>query len=453
MTREDKQKILDMVANGNITPDEAIMLLECLETGDRPRQNTGDQPGSIPQNNAIPGKPYEAGNPYEAGKPYETGSPSPAPAKAADPAVSYGNSPGTGTSAPAHTPPTAVPPPPAAPTPPNPFTQEIPGSPVNPSSAGAPAPAETEEAPGIPYGPSPEDWMEAPEIPVNSHRYGYVLSQSGIRNLKVSWINGPIHVQRCDGDEILISEFSKQELSPKDYLLVNVTEEGTLQVKWDQNDTLTSFARIFSNSFLSKHLVIQLPHAIADQLETFNCSSVSGGIFCDRLNAKIAKVSTTSGKVSLNGVTAQSLRAQSVSGRIRLYRCAADTIFSGSTSGKVDVEAFSCNNAKFDTVSGRITASGNTNQLKANSVSGRIEIALGAIPAKVRMDSVSGRLTLGLIENEGFRVRYSSMSGSLYSEYPVSGNADPKNGTAFYGNGAIDIQLNTLSGRMQISRL
>lgn len=410
MMREEKQKILDMVANGSITPEEAIMLLECLEEPAAKTEESADTTVSEAAPTVIQ-TDTPAAEPAASEKPQEP-----------DPSVKENT----------YTPPQS---------------QTYQGHPYAP-------PEPPKDTGYYTHPPQAADfpeftWESEPEPPQNCYRYDYVVPDSSIQSIKISWINGPVVVRPYDGDDIKVTEYCKQELSTQDVLSIAVVN-GALQIKWDSGDRLLSFARMIGKSFLTKHLIVEIPQAIANQLGELDCTNISGRLYCSQIVAGRAKLSSTSGKIYAGGIGAQNLKLSSVSGSVHLANCSAETLNASSTSGSVFAEGFSSNIAGFDTVSGRITISGNASNIKANTVSGKLQALLHSMPGRIKMDSVSGRIMMTIPENEGFTVKYSSLSGILQSDFPLTGNLGMKNGQAAYGNGATEINLSTLSGRMQI---
>lgn len=407
MMREDKQKILDMVANGSITSEEAIMLLEYLEDPEPKSEDSADLPtGKEP--------------------PITMHTNAPAAEQTADPAPDSETD-----SKEAFREPT-----------PEPAAEE--NTPQEPPKAGGSytQPPQAADFPEF-------NWENEPAPPQNCYRYDYAVPDSSIQSLKISWINGPVVVRAYDGDDIQVTEYCKQELSTQDVLSLTVVN-GAMQIKWDSGDRLLSFARMIGKSFLTKHLIVEIPQAIANQLGELDCSNISGRLHCSQIVAGRAKLFSTSGKIYAGGIGAQNLKLSCVSGNVHLANCSAETLNASSTSGSVFAEGFSSNIAGFDTVSGRITISGSASSIKANTISGTIQSLLHAMPGRIKMDSVSGRIKITIPENEGFTVKYSSLSGVLQSDFTLTGNLGTKNGQAAYGKGTTEVNLSTLSGRIQI---
>ena len=387
----DKEKILQMVADGTITVEEANRLLECLDI--------------IVETGKTPEAQHE-------------------PAEA-----------------------------PAAPQTPEASKQEAPAAPAEP------APKQPEEAQSAETAAEPvENKAGAKEEPAYSNAGKTSYSGAGaattIRGFQISWISGSIDIRRYAGDEINITEYSKYEIDEEDKM--EITEDhGILKIKWDKRGGIFSFSsltRLITKPFFSKQLVIEIPEAVADNLERLNCSSVSSKVTVSGLQVEHIDLSSTSGGVELYDIRAQLLKSGSVSGKVTLRNISAGSLNIDSTSGSVDASDFSAGNARFESVSGSLNLAGGANELKCNTVSGRINADLVNCPAKVNCDTVSGGIHLYIPDNEGFRLRYSSLSGKMDTDFPVAINGKSDSGTTTYGNGKSDFKFGTVSGKMDVFR-
>lgn len=390
----DKEKILQMVADGTITVEEANRLLECLdiivETGKAPEAQAQPEPIAEPAAPEVPEAPR----------------------------------------------------------------QEAPVA-----AQAEPAPKQPEEAPSAQTAAEPvEHKDEAKEEPAYTNAgktsYSGAGASTTICGFQISWISGSIDIRRYGGDEINITEYSKYEIDEEDKM--EITEDhGILKIKWDKRGGIFSFSsltRLITKPFFSKQLVIEIPDAIADNLERLNCSSVSSKVTVSGIQAEHVDLSSTSGGVELYDIRAQLLKSGSVSGKVTLQNISTGSLNIDSTSGSVDASDFSAGNARFETVSGSLNLAGGANELKCNTVSGRINADLANCPAKVNCETVSGGIHLYIPDNEGFRLRYSGLSGKMNTDFPVNINGKSESGTATYGNGKSDFKFGTVSGKMNVYR-
>lgn len=388
----DKEKILQMVADGTITVEEANRLLECLdiivETGREPEKQAQAEPAEKP-----------------------------------------------------------APPKPAA---------EVKPEPEVPQAPQPPAAEQSETA--QPASEPAENKTGAKEEPVYTNAgttsYPGGSAAASIRGFQISWISGSIDIRRYGGDEINITEYSKYDIDEEDKM--EITEDhGILKIKWDKRGGIFSFSsltRLITKPFFSKQLVIEIPEAIADNLERLNCSSVSSKVTVSGLQAEHVDLSSTSGGVELYDIRAQLLKSGSVSGKVTLQNVSTGSLNIDSTSGTVDASDFSAGSARFETVSGSLNLAGGANELKCNTVSGKIYADLANCPVKVNCDTVSGSINLYIPDNEGFRLRYSGLSGKMDTDFPVSINGKSDSGTATYGNGKSEFKFGTVSGKMNVYR-
>lgn len=270
-----------------------------------------------------------------------------------------------------------------------------------------------------------------------------------VKNINISWVNGPVEIRSYDGENINITEYSQHPLSDDDKLAIYEYND-TIDIKWNRDNSLGGISRYFGGLFLSKQLVVEIPRSISDSLNKLKSSTIAGWVLCTGISADIVDISSTSSKVDIMGVTAQSLKLNSITGAINISEITAAQLNLSSTSGMLSAENFSAGISNLNSVSGRIAVNGSTDVLKASTVSGKIETELNVMPSEVKLNSVSGRLELAIPQNQGFSLSYSTMSGLLQSDFPLEGKLDPKSGKGRYGTGESHMDFNTVSGRMTV---
>lgn len=275
-------------------------------------------------------------------------------------------------------------------------------------------------------------------------KYSYTWESEEIEGLDISWINGPIELKVGTGNEILITEVSKHVLEEKERLQIS-SSNGVLKIKW--NSDFISFGFLQN---MEKSLTITVPKETAEKLENLNCSNTSGDIKAIGFAAKNGDVSSTSGSLTVSDVKGEELSFSTVSGSMDLLNIYAEkTLDISTTSGAVKVDHFQTPETEVSSVSGKIWMSGDTNELDASSVSASIEAEFLKCPEDASMESVSGKLTMELPENDGFQAKFSSISGKFSSEFPVTGDSG-KSGIAIYGSGKAELSFSTTSGKMEI---
>jgi len=278
-------------------------------------------------------------------------------------------------------------------------------------------------------------------------RYEYTWDpvETETTGLDVEWINGTVDVLVGSGDVIRITEKSGKELGSNEKLEIS-RSGGVLKIKW--NRELISFS-IFQNK--RKDLTVEVPKALAESMETLECSNTSGKITVSGFTAAAMEFSSTSGDLELSGLYGTEADISTTSGKISLdgMKLSEDLEVS-STSGTLALSNVQAGTVDVSTTSGSISYTGSADELEANTVSAAVRAELDNCPEKAEMSSVSGGLTLAIPENKGFEAEYNSISGSFKSDFAVTGADGAKSGRALYGDGGSDFSFSTTSGDMRI---
>lgn len=231
-----------------------------------------------------------------------------------------------------------------------------------------------------------------------------------VSQIEVNWTAGNVTIAPTVGDAatdvITITEESGTQLE-EDYELRYKLEDGVLKIMFAKPNV--KFQGIFQS--LNKDLVIHVP--VGTALSDITIDTVSANIDLESITAANQfNLATVSGNIDGTQITADVMEAETVSGKIRW------------------------NEASLKTVS-------------AESVSGEINVAYLTMPTNIQMETVSGAMTLGLPENEGFKVDYDSVSGDFDCDFDVKINKN----MAMYKNGVNKIDLETVSGNMKITAI
>jgi DUF4097 and DUF4098 domain-containing protein YvlB len=185
------------------------------------------------------------------------------------------------------------------------------------------------------------------------------------------------------------------------------------------------------------------------------------------------KIGVVSADVTLSGVAGRLLDVDSVSGKLRLSSEAKEVDID-SVSGEVDIDG-KAERARVQTVSGDIRARGLGGRLKYETVSGDIdadnarysEINAGSVSGdidlrgqpegdlRIDVESMSGSVHLYLPEQVSTRLRASSFSGSIRSDFGTVKHEERGPGSsldASSGNGQGQVKIETFSGDIDIRR-
>lgn len=278
-----------------------------------------------------------------------------------------------------------------------------------------------------------------------SYQYTWDLEDAGVDSLEIRWVNGAVRLVPYDGAAVRVTEKAERELAGTEKLSLSQSG-GALRVRWDR-----SLLRLPFFQSLRKDLTVEVPRALARQLENLYCENVSGDVRADGFTAAETHLISVSGGVQAEEMRGGSGVFQSTSGNVDLYGGRfEDRLDVNSTSGRVRAAA-STDMLAVESVSGGVEFSGSARELNAHTVSGSLKLTFAACPEQGYLDSVSGSITLALPEEAGFTVTYDSVSGSFFTDLPLQGGGE-KEGVAVNGDGAARFEMETTSGALRVVR-
>lgn len=319
----------------------------------------------------------------------------------------------------------------------------------------------------------------------------YSVSAQGLDGVSLRWIGGQVRVERGEGKEIHFAEYTetKTERSgkalPTGYAVMEAdalrwgVEDGVLYIQHCAPDQVET---------VDKTLVLTLPEALADRLDTLRVNTISADVALTGITANSLKGGTTSGEVLLRDLTADTVTLDSVSGALRgdegltlgsvkLETTSGDlrltasyrTLDCRSVSGETAiVSQGSPEKTELRSTSGDIRLSGGGGALEMESVSGPLTVQAGSGIPSLRADSNSGAVDLELLDcpeqlevqtisgevratlpsTSGFTLKYETVSGDLDSDFPT---ALHKN-VYVAGDGGADLRVETTSGSLRLRK-
>lgn len=257
----------------------------------------------------------------------------------------------------------------------------------------------------------------------HSDRYqvGDGVCEAKIRTLDIDWVAGSVEVLTHEGDSIEFYEESSQTIS-EEYRMRYLVDGDTLKIKycesgrWDWKDR-------------SKQLTVLIPEDMP--LDRICVDTASGEVFISQVDAKEVEVNGVSGDVSLTDVrNMKTVKAEVVSSRVTVV-----------TEEKLD-------SAAVETVSGGVDiTAGGVDSFEITTVSGTVCVAV-AQESKCdgEIETVSGGVTVRLPEEAGYRIDYSSVSGTFSSELECTVNGERYE----RGDGGCRIEVDTVSGNLEV---
>ena len=252
---------------------------------------------------------------------------------------------------------------------------------------------------------SPFDgWVNAECLKLNGvNQTGSVGSAdpAAIREIKIEWIAGSVTIEPGDGQEIT---FLESGTATGKYEMVWKQSGDELVIQYSKDSSTAGFGLHFGDG--SKDLTITVPR----------------GWVCDSL-----ELDTASTDLTVRNMIIREMEIDSASGTAKFENC---------TVSSLDV----------DTASGDVTFTGSLNELDFEAASASFTGVLENVPDQVKMDSMSGDLTLTLPEDAGFTVSLDAMSSDFSSDFPTV----KKNKSYVCGDGHCKIDVDAMSSDVSI---
>lgn len=192
---------------------------------------------------------------------------------------------------------------------------------------------------------------------------------------------------------------------------------------------------------------------VPGSLQNVNVQSSSGRVTINGITAVSFDTATSSGRLEITNTTAENLTARTSSGALRLNNIIADTFTGRSSSGRISGESLYFGSAQIESSSGAIVISDITwTSLNANSSSGRINLSETNIRPQGGSTNIESRSGTVILEIEGslsnYRVEANSNSGSIVIDGERARNGSRRSLQA--GTGNHNISLRTSSGRISV---
>lgn len=282
-----------------------------------------------------------------------------------------------------------------------------------------------------------------------AYEYGYSYSggmtstpAASLEKLDIQWAAGMVYVQSWNGDEIQIQEYSHSELTGRNSMVVEEgeTPDGAqMSIRYRDGASLGTVKG-------DKWLTVLVPDGMVD---TLTIETTSADVWLLGLEQGEVDVSTSSGGVDLSECYFQRARIDTISGRVNFAGIYTDVLGIFTTSGDVNGDAH-CADAEVKTISGDVDliTQESTERIKASTTSGDVWLNISN-PAmeSINVDTTSGHVSLIIPYDMGVSVKYSTVSGMFNSSWM---DADRSNGVIVYNGGGCEIEVDTVSGHLDI---
>lgn len=271
---------------------------------------------------------------------------------------------------------------------------------------------------------------------------GLGYSCDELSSIEINLSNGKVIFEENDSDIIEIVQLgnsSSDEISYYDQFYYQY-DGMSLQIygsnedfELQNQDFLSSDFTLFFENFLKKvpdkTILVKIPKNA--YVNNISINTASSDVEIDNVDTDYYSINSFSGYIKAQSVKSPSISIQNVSGNINLNNITSDELSVNNISGYADIKG-DIVNLTYDGISGDLSYS--TDSLNTDSIS---------------VNTVSGNTNITLPENSGFTVINSSLSGEIKSGF--KGRTVDEH--YIYGDGSTDIELNSVSGSININPL
>lgn len=272
---------------------------------------------------------------------------------------------------------------------------------------------------------------------------GTTFPSADIKAIDVELTNGDVRVYMIEDEQA-----DAWLEGDTDQLEVRISEAGTLMIRQGRTASSNFF---FGRGLASADAELHLPRRL---LETVRISTVNGDVDLeDGLEAGELLVKTTSGDFSGNALRCSKLAFKSVSGDMDVHDVVIGSVQSEILSGDIELSG-EVDTLRINTASGDIRFSGKARDAQATSASGDVVLECESLPERAELGSKSGDCRLSVPDGEGFTLQYSTTSGDMTSDFPLTGTVGSTTGTATYQEGGTStLSISSISGDITLERI
>ena len=259
---------------------------------------------------------------------------------------------------------------------------------------------------------------------------------SSVEGLDIGWGNGPVEIRAGQVTVITVTEYASRPLEEAEQLAVS-SSGGVLKIRWDGSIVPLGLLQDWE-----KRLVVEVPQAVASQLEEFQCRNFSGDVAVSGFWAQDIQVASASGNVSIFYLNGETAKVSTVSGNVCWQGGNVSQLRVESTSGAVDLTGMTSQVCSLETASGPVHYQGEGKEFSVETVSAPMWAGLSSCPEEADLRSATGAISLSLPENNGFEAVHSSISGKFTSQFP----GEEEDQTLRYKTGGAKFSFTTTSG-------
>lgn len=234
-------------------------------------------------------------------------------------------------------------------------------------------------------------------------------------------------------------DFNEYNISSDDTLDEYISSEDFTVYTFDAAE----ITNMDINSVSEKMFVIASPNQTDIQISISNTIDV-------RKYFKVYKIGDTVKveRKSTTGVTIHAFNDTEI--YVRIPDKTFNSITLNNVSGRIEAENIKARKNEINCVSGKIEMSNCEGKLRSSNVSGKTEITVHELKNTIHAETVSGKLELYLPKSADFSADFETVSGSVKTDFTKTGK---KEGTISNGSRTYDLQLETVSGSIEVNAI
>lgn len=212
----------------------------------------------------------------------------------------------------------------------------------------------------------------------------YEVDSEDIDKISIDWVSGDIDIVPYDGDNIVMEETARKEITDENCLRYRV-KDGELSINYTTGKVAVKFGN--TGDDINKRLQVKVPEELAGSLKSLSVDSVSSDITADGFAIDSMYVEVTSGNTRLSDMKVK--------------------------------------------------------HFEIDMISGDLEAAFTECPEELDVDSTSGDSTVYLPAGSGFTLEFDGVSGEFITEFSPLRNSDDD---YVVGNGKNSFSVDTTGG-------
>ena len=232
-----------------------------------------------------------------------------------------------------------------------------------------------------------------------------------------------------------------------DQLELRLSDQGILSIRQGKTASASFF---FARGLASADVKLYLPRRMWTLLQI---SSVNGDIRIDEgLEVDHLSVKTTSGDLTCACASCRQLTFKSASGDLDCGGFTGDAQID-TVSGDITLSG-TVGTLRCGAISGDVEVSGSVREARCTSASGDVLLKTDILPQMLELGSKSGDCEVRLPDSLGFTLQFSTVTGTLRSDFELVAPIGAKSGSAAYlDGGESNFRLSSVSGDITLRKI